>query len=445
VSLSDGWISEADAQALLDNKEPKPTVSTDLAHSTEPGSDGSASGSHEPKIAYEVMRLSAEEYLCSIPLVQQPNQDNDTDSELAKAEEARELSRATAHGWELLSGLGDQCLIFMSGWWTYKFCKNREIVQFHVPAAAAGQAVRDPHAVEYVLGAVPAIPTSSLQKARQNPDAKPLPAEVQVKGDQRYLVQKLEGGTICDLTGRERTIEVQYHCVPGLAQDRISWIKEVTICAYLMVVNTPRLCEDVAFLPPEEHRAHRIDCQLIMHENSIPPQIEQDSAPAKDTAQPQEQADTENVEGYEQKPSSEERPAVVGGIVVGARHVLSTGDEEGKPPISLKSPREQNRDSLSEKFIELIAQAASKAEGGKVQALTREEMEELDVDPAVVEEMRAEIEKIAGDAGWRLEVVDIPNDDIRELRGYIDGEDEEEEEEALDDKGSQEKFYRDEL
>lgn len=396
------------------------------------------------------MKLSSEEYLCSIPIVQQPTSENETDSELAKAEEARELSRATAHGWELLSGLGDQCLLFMSGWWTYKFCKNREIVQFHVPAAApGGQAVRDPHAIEYVLGAVPAIPTSSLQKSRQNPDTKPLPAEVQVKGDQRYLVQKLEGGTICDLTGRERTIEVQYHCVPGLKQDRISWIKEVTICAYLMVVNTPRLCEDVAFLPPEEHRAHRIDCQLIKHDDAIPPQIEQERSSAKSEDQEQEQASTENVEAYEKEAPPKETQAVVGGIVVGARHVLSAGDEEGKPPISLRSPREHQRDSLSEKFIELIAQAASKADGGKVEALSREEMEEIDVDPAVVEEMRTEIEKLAkeaGGAGWRLEIHDIPNEDIRELRGYIDGEDEEDDNEGGHEKeGSQEGFYRDEL
>lgn len=403
------------------------------------------------------MRLSSSEYLCSIPLVHAPKSDNETDNELAKAEEARELSRATTHGWELLSGLGDQCLLFMSGWWTYRFCKNREIVQFHASAAAAaGKIIQDPHAVEYVLGAVPAIPTSSLQKANHNTkgdsDTQPLPAEVQVKGDQRYLVQKLEGGTICDLTGRARTIEVQYHCVPGLKQDRISWIKEVTICAYLMVVNTPRLCEDVAFLPPQEMRAHQINCQLIVHNDATPPLIEPKKSQAKSSSDQGEDV-AEDVDSNPELASTQDA-ATVGGIVVGGRHVLSTGDEDGKPPVTLNSPREQNRDSLSGKFIELIAQAASKAEGGKVQVLTQEEMEELDIDPAVVEEMRAEIEKLAGDQGWRLEVVDLPNNDARELRAYIDedGDEAESEGEAevgsdddAGDKGSEEKFYKDEL
>jgi protein OS-9 len=30
-----------------------------------------------------------------------------------------------------------------------------------------------------------------------------------VKGQSRYLVQHLAGGTVCDLTGEERSIEVQ--------------------------------------------------------------------------------------------------------------------------------------------------------------------------------------------------------------------------------------------
>ncbi len=56
---------------------------------------------------------------------------------------------------------------------------------------------------------------------------------------------------------------MKYHCVPELQNDKISWIKEVTICAFVMVVNTPRLCYDVAFLPPMETRAYPISCQLI--------------------------------------------------------------------------------------------------------------------------------------------------------------------------------------
>ena len=34
-------------------------------------------------------------------------------------------------------------------------------------------------------------------------------AKLEQKGDVRYLVQNLSGGTTCDLTGKERRIEVQ--------------------------------------------------------------------------------------------------------------------------------------------------------------------------------------------------------------------------------------------
>ena len=33
--------------------------------------------------------------------------------------------------------------------------------------------------------------------------------EIVQRGESRYLVQKLAGGTVCDLTGKERKIEVQ--------------------------------------------------------------------------------------------------------------------------------------------------------------------------------------------------------------------------------------------
>ncbi|UZP40038.1 hypothetical protein NXS19_007854 [Fusarium pseudograminearum] len=148
------------------------------------------------------MKMPPNEYLCSIPILQSPEAENKTANELAKAEEARELTRATASGWELLSELEDSCLYFMSGWWSYSFCNNREIVQFHaLPSIPNGQPPkRDPHTMEFTLGRVPAVPASAAHQAKMKGQEAPPPAELQVKGDQRYLVQRLEGGTICDLT-----------------------------------------------------------------------------------------------------------------------------------------------------------------------------------------------------------------------------------------------------
>ena len=422
--FNEQWISETDAQALMEGNAPQPTIESDPSHATghdaEEGSDSNEGGLSNRE--YKVMKLSSQDYLCTIPVLQPDAPENRTANELAKAEEAKELTRATISGWDLLSDLGDRCLYFGSGWWTYRFCKNTEIVQFHAAAVTPpGQPPRrDLSTAEFVLGAEPAAPVGSSQKVRREPDEQPLPAEVQVKGEQRYLVQRLERGTTCDLTGRERTIEVQYHCVPGLKDARISWIKEVTICAYLMVVNTPKLCNDVAFLPPKETTANPISCQLIVGKDTTPPMIEQEQSSNKLNSEDVAEGDWVAPAQDQARLQPQSTPQVIGGVVVGGRNVLSKGDEAGKDPLKIKTPQPNFQKHVDdEQFVDVVAQAASKAKGGKVEVLGLDDLEDLDIDPDVIAEMREEVARLAGEAGWRIEVVDLPDRD-RELRGYID-------------------------
>lgn len=56
----------------------------------------------------------------------------------------------------------------------------------------------------------------------------------------------------------------QYHCNPSIGADRITLIKETLTCAYLMVVETPRLCNDVAFQPPQKDEANSITCRPVL-------------------------------------------------------------------------------------------------------------------------------------------------------------------------------------
>ncbi|GKU03943.1 hypothetical protein FLAG1_05843 [Fusarium langsethiae] len=435
VVFDNQYISEKDAHSLLDSQHS--TYSADFAQSTlgqvrEAGkrdNEGENKDQDGPSYKYELMKLPPNEYLCSIPILQSPEAENKTANELAKAEEARELTRATASGWELLSELEDSCLYFMSGWWSYSFCNNREIVQFHaLPSIPNGQPpTRDPHTMDYTLGRVPAIPASAAHQAKMNGQEAPSPAELQVKGDQRYLVQRLEGGTICDLTGRERTIEVQYHCVPGMKADRIGWIKEVTICAYLMVVNTPRLCNDVAFLPPEETRANPIRCKLILGELNEPPSLDQTVPLAQDEAQePLKQEDTGVKPGDTMPDEAGKEPINIGGVVVGARNMLSGADEAGKPPAKLPPPRSyfSNSNTDTVRFLKVVASGKSKEDGGDMELLEPEELEKLELKPSVVKDMTERMKKLAGTYGWKLELVEVPGGD-KELRGYIDADEEE--------------------
>jgi len=182
--------------------------------------------------------------------------------DLEIVEEEKELARATSRGWELLSDLDGNCLFFVSGWWSYSFCHNREVRQFHqLPSQQSNQwpPTEDPHSQSYVLGRVSMDGTQRVGDGTQ----------LQATGKLRYLVQKLGSGTVCDLTGKERKIEIQFHC-NSHGTDRIDWIKEVSICCYLMIVYTPRLCNDATFLPPRDNEANVINCLEVLGAQTQP-------------------------------------------------------------------------------------------------------------------------------------------------------------------------------
>jgi protein OS-9 len=189
---------------------------------------------------YEAVVLGGQRYLCSIPIIPEEQPQNSTASaEQAKAEEEKELMRATDRGWELLEGMAGNCIYYLSGWWSYSFCYKDEVKQFHQLPPSRGvpiyPPVEDTSVKSFVLGTFP-------EKQKKSKQAKPAQktlgkeegtketideegnvkkendkfdsmglevAKLETKGSSRYMVQRLNGGTECDLTGRERKIEVQ--------------------------------------------------------------------------------------------------------------------------------------------------------------------------------------------------------------------------------------------
>ncbi|KAI9708870.1 MAG: hypothetical protein M1812_007862 [Candelaria pacifica] len=51
-------------------------------------------------------------------------------------------------------------------------------------------------------------------------------------------------------------------------------------------------------------------------------------------------------------------------------------------------------------------------------------LQKKQLDPELVESLKEEVQKMAGDKGWKLEVVDAHG--VREMRGIVDGEEDEE-------------------
>jgi len=241
IVFSDSYISDTDAESRLAyaassssarskatplaGQEPEDGTweLSRLLHDNDANGYGKSKGDDdrfdETTDNYEPMILDGKRYLCAIPTVETPVKD-ETSEAAARAEEEKELSRATERGWELLKDMEGHCMYFISGWWSYSFCYNSHVKQFHQLPPGKGAPIypptEDPTTPSYVLGrfgtarddlAEPEQRRAGISDGRGGLEA----AEMQAKGEMRYLVQKLGGGTTCDLTGKERKIEVQVH------------------------------------------------------------------------------------------------------------------------------------------------------------------------------------------------------------------------------------------
>lgn len=90
----------------------------------------------------------------------------------------------------------------------------------------------------------------------------------------RYVSQKWGNGTMCDMNHQPRTVEVQFHCSNRKpAEDRIVMFKETTICNYVLIVETPRLCADPAFGSEKEEDPLPIQCHQVVEDNYAGPTV----------------------------------------------------------------------------------------------------------------------------------------------------------------------------
>jgi len=275
VKFTEDYLSELQAQSRLrSNGDPNTQTDRDALQDPPPAQveqyrpqDAHAGGKkkEEPKLEHEYMVLDNQRYLCSIPQVKAPSSSssasgpgNDT---LSKAEEEKELARATDRGWELLSGMQGHCVYFISGWWSYRFCYGQGVKQFHQLPPGRGvpnhPPVEDPSVHGFELGNYEEDGKQGLGQAKgqakglvgsESDDEVPSETgaaekmeeyegdaaldlsegfrakhrrseygELVQRGESRFLVQRLGKGTTCDLTGKERKIEVQvrsHHTLP---------------------------------------------------------------------------------------------------------------------------------------------------------------------------------------------------------------------------------------
>ncbi|KAJ4372045.1 Protein OS-9 [Neocucurbitaria cava] len=443
----DTFITEDGATSLLSRQtSPSSSSATPGSQETQELSKRDKPSSHVPladdalEQTYEAVVLQGQRYLCSIPIIpDELPQNSTTTAEEAKAEEEKELMRASDRGFELLEGMRGNCIYYISGWWSYSFCYKDEVKQFHQLPPSRGvpiyPPVEDTSVHSFVLGKYPKEAKGKKEDARKTLGSEQGSKEafddegnakdeekglelprLESKGSSRYMVQRLSGGTECDLTGRPRKIDVQFHCNPQSA-DRIAMIKETSTCSYLMIVDTPRLCHDVAFLPPQENLAHPITCQPVIPES----QADAWTASKLEAGLREveslilgEHADNINnnplrdvVEGAE---GSTKRLPIIGGIEVGAQALVGSEGKIIEKSVVVGGGKET--------YIGTVASSDG-------QQMSKEEMKKLNIaDPKDVEKLKGNLKKLAGRKGWKLDLVDTPRG--REFRGIIEADEEEE-------------------
>jgi protein OS-9 len=175
-----------------------------------------------------------------------------------------------------------------------------------------------------------------------------------------------------------------------------------------MIIDTPRLCNDVAFLPPQEIKPYTIACTPVLPEASIPSYLAakeslEAQADAEDDRLTQDLIDAVNLLETGQIPLTKSHPNKVGTIEIGAHKFIPKDKKLEKGAIV---------GGGKEKFLATIARkggwTATEAELGKLGIKGVKHLEEL----------KEEVERASGGNGWRLDVVETPRG--RELRGVIE-------------------------
>jgi protein OS-9 len=184
-----------------------------------------------------------------------------------------------------------------------------------------------------------------------------------------------------------------------------------------MVVETPRLCNDVAFQPPQKDEANSITCRpvLLPEEAETYKHNQKAYKSALQEAQVWE-ADPAAAAAFGMAGDSDEAAVqIVGDIIVGGHAIVPDDVEIQKSGIV---------GGVKEKFVETIASSW----GQQDLTLSKEDMERLGLKDAKaiekLEKLKKELKKKAKGDGWRLDVVDTPHG--REYRGiYGEGVEEE--------------------
>lgn len=211
----------------------------------------------------ELMKMGPRDsYLCLIP---PPPVDN---TSVPTEDAAADVT--PVHTWSLLQPLSGTCLYHKQGWFTYAYCHNSHVRQFHELARPPNQRpgeykpVEDTEWEAYTLGRAPPTPEPGADLTVAQEAAIAANVELARSAGSRYLVQRWGDGTYCEKIGRKREIEIQFHCSMTMP-DTILFVKETQTCRYVLHIATPRLCGEPGFRSRRDAREEAyIRCREVV-------------------------------------------------------------------------------------------------------------------------------------------------------------------------------------
>lgn len=204
----------------------------------------------------------------------------------------------------------------------------------------------------------------------------------------------------------------QYHCHPS-AGDRVALIKEVSTCAYLMKIYTPRLCNDVAFLPPQDNLANHISCQPVLRQSEIDAwTLENAEFKARETERLITEAENNNPlrqmeEGLE---GSTKRGPIIGGIEVGAQALVGSEGRVIEKGIMVGGGKTVNKGTILN------------SEGWHMSAA---ELKTLGISPEAFKSLKEQSKSQTTGEKWRIDLIETPRGDKHFMIVNLDEEEEE--------------------
>lgn len=198
-------------------------------------------------------------------------------------------------------------------------------------------------------------------------------------------------------------------------------IKEISTCSYLMIIYTPRLCNDVAFLPSQENLAQPISCQPVLADFEVDEwNYAKLESKVRETERLIDEYEKDNPlrEMEAGAEGSTKRGPIVGGIEIGAQSLVGS---EGKV-IEKSAIVGGGKATFAGTLVSSDGKQMSSAE-----------LKKLNMDPKDVEKLKRNSQKIAGKKGWKLDLMETPGG--REFRLVIEADENEEGAEKSDEKG----------